>query len=70
MHDRISPRRACNQCGYTIKMSSGYHRLLIYNVKRTTKIDGMGPFKLEFKQNLCNVWLKKVYFVRIRTVTY
>ena len=28
-----------------MKMSSRYHRLLIYDVKRTTKIDGMGPFK-------------------------
>ena len=28
-------------------MSSRYHRLLIYDVKRTTKIDGMGPFKAE-----------------------
>ena len=25
-------------------MSSRYHRLLIYDIKRTTKIDGMGPF--------------------------
>ena len=25
-------------------MSSWYERLLIYDVKRTTKIDGMGPF--------------------------
>ena len=46
MHGRISPRRACNPCGYTMKISSRYHRLLIYDVKRTTKIDGMGPFKL------------------------
>ena len=43
MHGRISPRRACNPCGYKMKMSSRYHRLLIYDVKRTTKIDGMGP---------------------------
>ena len=27
-------------------MSSSYHRLLIYDVKRTTKIDGMGPLIL------------------------
>ena len=26
-------------------MSSRYHRLLIYDVKRTTEIDSMGPFK-------------------------
>ena len=44
---RISPRRACNQCGYTMKISSMYHKLLIYDVKGTTKIDGMGPFKGE-----------------------
>ena len=46
MHGRILPRRACNSCGFTMKMSSRYNRLLIYDVKRTTKIDGMGPFKL------------------------
>ena len=46
MHWRISPRRSCNPCGYTVKISSRYHRLLIYDVKTTTKIDGMGPFKL------------------------
>ena len=28
-----------------MKMISRYDRLLIYEVKRTTKIDGMGPFK-------------------------
>ena len=44
MHCQISPRRTCNPWGYTMKMSSRYHRLLIYDVKRTTKIDGMGPF--------------------------
>ena len=32
-------------CGYTMKKSSRYHRLLISDVKRTTKIDSMGPFK-------------------------
>ena len=46
MHGRILARRACNSCGYTMKMSSRYHRLLIYDVKQTTKIDGMGPFNL------------------------
>ena len=45
MHCQISARRTCNPCGYTMKMSSMYHRLLIYNVKRSTKIKGMGPFK-------------------------
>ena len=44
MHCRILPRRACNPCGYAMKMSSWYHRLLIYDVKLTTKIGGMGPF--------------------------
>ena len=44
MHCRISPRRMCHSCGYTMKISSRYHRLLIYDVKQYTKIDGMGPF--------------------------
>ena len=44
MHCQISPR-ACNLCGYAMKISSMYHRVLIYDVKRTIKIDGMGPFK-------------------------
>ena len=48
MHGRNLPRRACNSFGFTMKMSSRYHRLLIYGVKRTTKIDGMGPFKGRF----------------------
>ena len=47
MHGRILPRRACNSSGYTMKMSFRYHRLLIYDVKRTTKIDGIGPFKVQ-----------------------
>ena len=53
MHGRISPRRACYPCGYTMKMSSRYHRLLIYDVKGTTKIDGMGPFN-RIKDTLLN----------------
>ena len=32
MHCQISPRRTCNPCGYT-KISSMYHRLLIYDAK-------------------------------------
>ena len=48
MHIRISPRKACNPCGYTMKISSRYHRLLIYDIKRTTKLDGMGPFKVVY----------------------
>ena len=43
---KILPRRACISCGFTKIMSSRYHRLLIYDVKRTTKIDGMGSFKV------------------------
>ena len=39
MHGRISPRRVCNPCGYT----------MIYDVQRTTKIDGMGPFNIDMK---------------------
>ena len=54
MHCKISPRRACNSCGFTMKMSSRYHRLLIYDVKRTTKIDGMGPFKTAKKHRRIN----------------
>ena len=48
MQDRISPKRAYNPCGLTMKMSSRYHRLLIYVVKSTTgtKLDGMGPFNI------------------------
>ena len=44
MHGPISPRRTCSPCGYTMKISSRYHRLLIYDVKRTTKIGSMGHF--------------------------
>ena len=32
MHCQISPRRACNPCGYSMKISTMYHRLLIYDV--------------------------------------
>ena len=46
MHGRISPKRTCNPCGYTKKISSVYHWLLIDDVKRTTLIDGMGLFKV------------------------
>ena len=42
---RFLPRKTCNSCGYTMKISSMLHRLLIYDINRTTKIDGMGPFK-------------------------
>ena len=31
-HCQISPRRVYNPCGYTMKISSMYHRLLIYDV--------------------------------------
>ena len=48
MHGGILPRRACNPCGYTMKISYRYHRLLIYDVKGTTKIDGMF--------NMCNMF--------------
>ena len=44
MHGRISPRKSCNPCGNTMEISSGYLMLLIYDVKRTIKINGMGPF--------------------------
>ena len=45
IHCRISPRSTCNICGYTMKISSRHHRLLIYDVKSNSEIDGMGPFR-------------------------
>ena len=40
-------REECaTQCGNTMKMISWYHRLLICDVKSTTKTDGMSPFNL------------------------
>ena len=42
----------CSPCDYTMKMSSRYHRLLIYDVKKFTKIDGMGPFNTAVKYSL------------------
>ena len=61
MHCCISPRRTCIPCGYTMKISSMYHRLLIYDVKRTTKIDGMGLFKLlvvtDCPSQMATIWL-------------
>ena len=65
MHGRISPRRACNPCGYTMKMSSRYHRLLIYDVKRITKIDGMGPANLN-KSLPVNILLK----LKLNVITF
>ena len=51
MHCRISPRRTCNPCGYTIKISSRYNsRLLICDVKRTAKTGGMGPINTDLSQ--------------------
>ena len=55
----------CNLCGYTMKISSMYHRLLIYDVKRTTKIDGMGPFKQAETMTLvtkCKAFSYKIWF--------
>ena len=46
MHCRISPRRMCNPSGFIMLFSSSYHRLLINEVKRNSKIDGMGLFKM------------------------
>ena len=42
----ITPRRSCNPC--TMKIISRYHRLLIYDVKRTTEIESMGPVRFIF----------------------
>ena len=47
MYWRFSPRRTCILCSCTMKISLRYHRLLIYDVKRTAKIDGMDPFKVD-----------------------
>ena len=44
---QISPRRTCKPVGYKTKISSRYHGLLIYDVKRTRNIDGMVPFKAQ-----------------------
>ena len=55
MHGRISHRRTCNQCGYTMKISSMYQRLLNANVKRTTELDGMGPLKILHERYRINV---------------
>ena len=38
-------KRTCNTYGYTMKISSRYHKLLICDVKRNREIDGMGLFK-------------------------
>ena len=46
MHCRYSPRRTCNPCGYSMKISFMYQRSLIYDVKINAKIDGMGPFSI------------------------
>ena len=40
--EKISPRRTCNLCGFTMEISSRYNCLLIYDVKRITNIDGIG----------------------------
>ena len=46
IHCRISPRRTCKPCGFTMKINSRGHRQLIYIVKRNTVIDSMGPFNI------------------------
>ena len=68
MHCRISPRKTCNPCGCTVKISSRYHRLLIYDGKRTTKIDGMGTFKtsIPLATDLCLSWPKVLNLVTVR----
>ena len=60
MHFRFSPRRTCNQFGYTMKISSRYHRLLIHDEKRTTTIDSMDPFNVT-KRNIPNtIWFSVI----------
>ena len=49
IHCLISLSRTCRPCGFTMTISSRGHRRLIYIVKRNTKTDGMGPFKVPFK---------------------
>ena len=46
MHFRFSPRRTCNQHGYTKKISSRYRRLLIHDEKTAALIDGRGPLHM------------------------
>ena len=52
IHCRISPRRTCTLCGFTMKISSRGQRHFIYNVKRNTKRDGMGPFNEATKASI------------------
>ena len=54
MHCQITLRRTCNPCGCTMKMSSRYH-------KRTTKIDGMGPFTIDNTNFLLDIKTLKFY---------
>ena len=45
--------------GFTVKISSRRHRHLINIVKRNTKTDGMGPFKLALTGSvlfIVNLW--------------
>ena len=45
MHEGISPRRNVQPLWFYNEISSRYQGLSLYDVKRSTKIDGMGPFK-------------------------
>ena len=47
MHCRISPRKMCNPCGYTMKSVPGIIIFLIYDVKRSTKKMVWVPLKIE-----------------------
>ena len=55
-------------------MSSRYHRLLIYDVKRTNKIDSMGPFnlQLEFYKALgFHSWLEaQVLLIKVTVINH
>ena len=53
IHCRISLRRTCRPCGFTIEVSSRGHRLLIYFVKRITEIDGKDPLLYYFFFKIC-----------------
>ena len=42
IHYELHPKE-CTSCDFTMEITSRYHRLFIYDVKRNTKIEGMGP---------------------------
>ena len=63
-HCQILPKIMCNP--YAMKMSSMYHRLLIFDVKRNTKIDGMGPFKVTGMDFLANKYYQQSKVFKVK----